>query len=232
MLSSEPGRLERTAALDLLDEILLTGCSSEEYSELVAAVQSQFSQIGPRDAPWLSSVLDLLLLSSSPDPSERLAVVSEAFGLVQSWTDRIEDTDIVLLSRVFNDAGLELPVRTGPPTDDPDSRQPIRTFRKVGIYSLLEPAARTAQRWIKEMWPGTDVPLAHDHVNRRPLEALVRSADVMLVQTSRATHAATNAIRDAAPDSSRIVLVNGRGATALLRGLIQWSEGGDQEPLS
>jgi hypothetical protein len=47
----------------------------------------------------------------------------------------------------------------------------------------------------------------------------------MVVQTSHAKHAATLAIAAATVDPSRLVLVHGRGATALLRGLIEWSAG-------
>jgi hypothetical protein len=145
-------------------------------------------------------------------------------ALVYAWGDRVETTDEVLLSKVFEAAGLELSVRAAPLSDNEVDSHVIRRFRKVGIYSLLESAAQAAAGWIKQMWPGTEVTLSHDHVNSQALEALVRSSDVMLVQTSRATHAATGAIAAAAVDKTIVVLVAGRGATSLLRGILEWSE--------
>lgn len=224
MLGSEPGRVERQASLTLLDEILTTGCDAREYSEILNALAGQLRLIGPRDAGWLAASIDLLLLSAVADPAARTAFVSESFSAAFVWASRVDSTDTLLLSNAFADAGFEYPsVETQGESDE--TGQQIRTFRKVGIYSLLEPAALTAARWIKDRWPGVQVTLSHDHVNSRSLEAVVRGSDVVLVQTSRAKHAATNAIRDAARDDESVVLVHGRGATALLRALLRWTSG-------
>jgi hypothetical protein len=61
---------------------------------------------------------------------------------------------------------------------------------------------------------------------------MVRGADVLLMQVSRATHAATNAIRAALDDPSRLVYVNGRGASAIFRGLIGWMDEPDDNDSS
>jgi len=50
----------------------------------------------------------------------------------------------------------------------------------------------------------------------------VRGSDVILVQTSHARHAATMAI-ERSVESSRLVRVNGRGATSLFRALLEWA---------
>jgi hypothetical protein len=73
-----------------------------------------------------------------------------------------------------------------------------------------------------QRWPNVEVRTSFGEVNSASLSALARGADVMVVQTSHAKHAATLAITAATVDSSRLVLVHGRGATALLRGLIEW----------
>lgn len=230
MLSSEPGRIERQAALLLLDEVFAAGCSSAEYSEVLDAISRQLHEIGPRDAAWLAQCLDLILLSASPKPATKAAVLSTSFALVQSWGDRVDRTEEVLLKHVFHDAGMEIPDRSGRPDEEPSNGGPTKSFRSVGIYSLLEPAARIAARWITETWPGVQVKLSHDHVNSRALESIVQSSDVMLVQTSRAKHAATHAIETASTSPSTVVLVHGRGATSLLRALLLWSRSGFAQP--
>lgn len=223
MLGSEPGKVERHASLTLLDEILTTGCDTTEYAELLGALGGQLRLIGPRDVGWLAASIDLLLLSAAVDPAARSAMFAECFATAVGWATRVDPTDALLLSVAFSDAGFEYPLSEG---GDDEAGHPTKSFRKVGIYSLLEPAAITASRWIRERWPGVQVTLSHDHVNSRPLEAMVRGSDVVLVQTSRAKHAATKAIRDAARDDESVVLVHGRGATALLRALLQWTSGG------
>jgi len=61
-------------------------------------------------------------------------------------------------------------------------------------------------------------------VNSTSLASLVKGVDVMLVQTSHAKHSATAAINMAVIDPWRLVLVHGRGATALMRALLEWIE--------
>jgi hypothetical protein len=61
-------------------------------------------------------------------------------------------------------------------------------------------------------------------VNSAALASLVKGVDVMLVQTSHAKHSATIAINMAIVDPRRLVLVHGRGASALMRALLEWIE--------
>lgn len=224
LLTSAAGRVEREAVLVLLDELLVSGCSSTEYQNLISAIGSQFSQLGPRNAAWLASALDLLLLSAATEPDARDLLVSNALVLAQSWTGLLETTDARLLAKVLKVGGHETSFLTTDTDDKSTRRTSQKSFRRVGIYSLLEPAARRASDWIKELWPSVDVTLSHDHVNSSRLEAMVRGVDVLLIQTSRATHAATSAIGDATAQNTEVIYVNGRGATSIVRGLIEWVE--------
>ena len=58
--------------------------------------------------------------------------------------------------------------------------------------------------------------------NNSELDGLARSSDVVLMHTSHAKHSATNAI-ERSVETSRLVRVNGRGATSLFRALLGWS---------
>ena len=220
MLSSEPGKTERQAALSLLDEVLAVGCSSEEYREIVSAITRELAIIGPRDGQWLAQVIDLLLLSACPDPAERTAVIARAAGVAQSWTDRIDPHDAILLGLLFRGAGVDFTL----PDQEEAQRQDAPPFKSVGVYSLMESAIRVVTSWIEERWPGVRVRSSSGAVNSESLASLVKGVDVMLVQTSHAKHAATGAINTAVVDPSRLVLVHGRGASSLMRALLDWAE--------
>ena len=225
MLASDPGRAEHRAALDLLSEILLTGCTTKEYRTVVAAVRDQLGQLGPREVDWLTGILDVHWFSAVPDVRSREALFAEALALAVSWSGRIEDTEAIVLSKVFSDAGLDF----DPPLTDEAGMETARrtkTFKRVGIYSLSESAAQNAARWIRNQWPDIDVRLSHAHSNNPELNGIVRSSDVVLIQTSHAKHAATSAI-ERAVETSRLVHVNGRGATSLFRGLLGWVASAD-----
>jgi hypothetical protein len=223
LLSSEPGRIERQASLPLLDEVLSVGCSSQEYRELIDAVSRQLQVLGPRDASWLAQCLDLFLLFTSQDVAGRDALFSRAAGLARSWSERLDPTDVALLRYIFGDAGLDFAVSPVDEVRDGDATA-TPPFSTVGIYSLLEGATRVVSKWIRDLWPNVEIRTSSGHVNSATLSALVRASDVMLVQTSRAKHAATQAIDAANSDPNRLVLVHGRGATALLRALLAWCQ--------
>ena len=225
MLGSDPGRAERGAALDLLSEILLTGCTTEEYRTALNAVRDQLDKLGPREVDWLTEILDVHWFNAAPDIRSREELFAEALALAASWFDRIEDTEAIVLRQLFKDAGLNFdPPRAGH-TDDPTPSR-VRTFKRVGIYSLSESAAQNAARWIRDQWSNVEVRLSHAHSNSPDLDGFVRSSDVVLMQTSHAKHAATNAIQRAV-ERSRLVRVNGRGATSLFRGLLEWATSAD-----
>jgi hypothetical protein len=223
LLSSEPGRTERQVSLTLLEEILLVGCTSREYVDLIDTVSRQLSLLGARDAAWLAQCLDVFLLFSSPDLPRRSALLSDAAGTATAWIDRLEPSDSAVLHYVFADAGLTF--ATTLTSDTAQAKLAAQNLRSIGIYSLLEGAARVASSRIRELFPNVEVRMSSGHVNSDSLAALVHSADVMLVQTSHAKHAATRAINAATADPTKLVLVHGRGATALVRALLAWAHG-------
>lgn len=220
LLGSDPGRLERQAALVVLEEILAAGASRDGYVELIDAVQGQLGVLGPRDAAWLAQCLGLFLVFGAPDSARRSALFADALGVATSWASRTEAADLTVLELLFAEAGLKL-ARPASREADVDAPQ-ARSFGSVGIYSLLESAARVAAGWIRKLFPDVNVRLSSEHVNSASLMGFARGSDVLLVQTSHAKHAATQAI-EAAADPTRVVLVHGRGASALVRALLSWA---------
>ena len=225
LLSSEPGRTERQVSLTLLEQALLVGCAVQEYIELIEAVARQLRVLGSRDVSWLAECLDLFMLFSSPDVGRRNALFADASGIATAWLERLESSDIAVLQQVFGDAGISFGVGATASTSQSVAIHPTYDVRSVGIYSLLESASRVAAIRIRAMFPTLHVETSSGHVNSGALGALVRGADVMLVQTSHAKHAATHAINAATVDPSKVVLVNGRGATALVREFLAWIHG-------
>ena len=222
MLSSEPGKTERQAALSLLDEVLAVGCTLQEYREILSAITRELSIIGPRDGQWLAQMIDLLLMSACPDPAERTTVIARAAGVAQSWTDLIDRHDAILLGLLFRGTGTDFTL----PDPETAKGQDAPPFKSVGVYSLMESAIRVVTSWIRERWPDVVVRSSSGTGNSDSLAAMVKGVDVMLVQTSHAKHAATGAINMAVVDPSRLVLVHGRGASSLMRALLDWAEGG------
>jgi hypothetical protein len=94
----------------------------------------------------------------------------------------------------------------------------------VAIYSLTETAARRAGDFITSSAPGTTVELSADRVGTAALRHLARNADIFVVVTGSAKHAATEFIDANRPknDASRVTLrPKGRGAASILRALFE-----------
>jgi hypothetical protein len=219
VLSSGAGKVERALALDIMDAAFECGCTPEEYRHLLEAVGSHFEEVGPRSISFVADAVSLVLDASAQDRSARERFVARGFAAASRALDRLDPEDALVLRQVFRAVGSAMPEAPGTaetltPRD--------HSIRVVGIYSLEESAARRAAGWIAEIVDGVDVRLSHDHVNSDRLASTVRSSQVMLVQTSKATHAATNAISAAALGHTPIVHVNGRGASALLREFVRW----------
>jgi hypothetical protein len=221
MLSSDPGRSERQAALSLFDEVLAVGCTVQEYRELLGAIVRELSVIGPRDCQWLAQALDLVIVSACQDPDERTNLLSRAVGVAKSWTDRLDERDALVLGLVFRDAGTEVSFSSSDAAPKVQDAAPVNS---VGVYSLMESAIRVFAKWIGERWPEIRLRSSSGEVNSASLASLVKGVDVMLVQTSHAKHSATAAINMAIVDPQRLVLVHGRGATSLMRALLEWVE--------
>lgn len=220
MLDADGGRSERRAALRLAEEILRAGCSKDEFAEVAVSLHRALSGLGSREADWLIEALDILLFSTVPDEQPQRSFIAAAHGAAVMWIDRLSAVQAILLMKLFTAAGLDFPMPSVNLTTG-DSRRRRTPFRRVGIYSLAESAAQRASQWIKEQWPGVNVTLAHDHVNSDQLEAMARNCDVVAVQTSHAKHAAAAAIEAAADSSDKLLRVNGRGATSLLRAILE-----------
>jgi hypothetical protein len=89
--------------------------------------------------------------------------------------------------------------------------------QRVVIYSLMESAARRVAETLRRLVPSIDIETTAEHGGTDRLADLSRNADVFVVVTAAAKHAATDFI--AAHRTGRVVLVNSKGASALLREL-------------
>lgn len=219
VLASGAGSVERAVALDIMDRTFECGCTASEYKRLLDAVGEHFTEIGPRSIGFVADAISLVLDASVLDAGARDTLLARGFAAVLRSLERLDPTELLVLQHVFLAAGVPVePFSEGEEALPPRARSP----RVVGIYSLEESAARRAASWISEMVTDVDVRLSHEHVNSDRLVSTVRSAEVMLVHTSKATHAATDAIATAALGYTPVVRVSGRGASALFREFVRW----------
>jgi hypothetical protein len=90
--------------------------------------------------------------------------------------------------------------------------------KTVALYTLTDTSARQAKQALENLVPEIQVELSNDHVCTARLQTLARNADLFVVATASAKHAATDCImryRGGAP----LTYAAGRGFSSFLRAI-------------
>lgn len=218
---------------DVAQPVLSVGCSSAEYEELMSALVRAVGQSGSNTAETLADLVELVYSENCPHDTSRQLLVGAIQSKVAGWQELLDEPIWLAIDAVLGLGGLTLPDRSEQPLSDEAgllSRDPVLTGRLL-IYSLLVPAARRARDWILERYPEVSVELSEAHDNSPQLVTQVRAADMVLIHTSHAKHAATDAIQAAAARGDKLVLVHGRGASALFQAFLRRLEASALVPI-
>ena len=124
---------------------------------------------------------------------------------------------------VAAELGIEVPADFRAVTLNGAGKDPAADFRyledkMVVLYSLTESAVTRASQILKRLVPLIDVRTNSEHDGSTQLGQLSANADIFVVVTAAAKHAATICIADHRRDRPT-VLVNSRGSSAILRAL-------------
>ena len=130
--------------------------------------------------------------------------------------------DIEGLRLVAEELAISLPDDFEVQQSDSDPAAPYRHLQDsvVVLYSLTESATTRAAQTLRRLLPGVDVRTTSDHDGSSQLAALSANADVFVMVSASAKHAATNFIKDHRAGLP-IIQVNSRGSSAILRELAE-----------
>jgi hypothetical protein len=217
----------RAAAMTMIDCLLGAGPAPSEYGDLIDCVRELVpASTGPGGAPWLLELIENLLWYDTPDRASRDALCHFALDALRPILPRLSP-------------GLRLSARTNAdlvgwtwPESSPISS--IATSKGVAdqlagktiaIYSLVERAAEQARTLLLTLAPASRVETLADRTNSVRLTRLARTADLFVMVTWAATHAATDAIRAARPKNSPLLMPIGKGASSIIDAIEHWAEG-------
>src|SRR5207247_8371374 len=101
--------------------------------------------------------------------------------------------------------------------DQPQSHWGALDGKRVAMYSLQESALRRATSVVVELCPRARVNAFHDHVGgSAALRTASATADVFVLATASAKHAATKFIEEHRPKSRPTLYARGQGSASLL----------------
>ncbi|MFI8775098.1 protein DpdD [Gordonia sp. NPDC062954] len=168
-------------------------------------------------------------LTSVPAPGSTDAVLGlfyKAIAAIRPYRTALDGADLEALDLVASELGIEIPSEFhAVEADDTtiDAAAPYRYLagKTVVLHSLTESAITRASQVLRRLVPSIDVKTNSEHDGSTQLAQMSANADVFVVVTASAKHAATTFIA-AYRKNSPTVLVNSRGSSAILRALAEF----------
>jgi hypothetical protein len=227
LIEEELGVVDVQVLVDVVGTLLEAGISPERCRQIAEDFTGLWARIdAPAQLDNAIDMFDTLLTFGSPDPSALDSLLSLLLAAFQRWRRRVRPDQWALLEDLAGEVGAEEAVRAlrPPMEDDGESvtapRRDILAGKTVAIYTLTEPAGVRAREFLLRSFDDVDVEVSHDHVASDRLRALARAADVFVVATRSAKHAATTFIEAERPAERPIHFAAGKGSASLIRAVL------------
>jgi len=221
---------------DLTMALLGYGVSSKQYGAIADRAVAMWNQFAaPTKVDWAIDLLNTLVEYSCPLPDKRseFAIAVAAKLGERLISRRISPDQWGIFGLLIQDLGLEdlIPDLLGEQAIglQKDSNETSLFHKLQGksilIYTLMEPVAQRAKKFLESVCDRITVHLSHDKGGNDRLEQWVKQDDLVVVVTASAKHAATGFIEQKRPKGMTLpLLVNSKGISSLLREIVRYLE--------
>jgi hypothetical protein len=227
-VGSHGGEDDLSAFHELAQAILSLGAGGSQYERLVdAAGLLATGASSYQGVTWGLDLLDLLVVYPCPREELRLRFLMEVTGLFRKYWLRLDQSQWVVLRTLCEELG-EREILEGLLTGATSSEPAFSTGgdvlaalsgKTVAVYTLTERAGRRMQEILQHRAPGVTVAVSHEKVGSESLRQLARRADIFIVATASAKHAATGFINAHRPNLLPTLRPSGKGTASMLRAL-------------
>ncbi|TWT52270.1 protein DpdD [Allorhodopirellula solitaria] len=217
------------AAVEQLSEAVLTTAPCHEAGNNDFAFAAEITVhlwdtiAAPRHFDWVLSMLDLLIDTGGQQHTSLTPILATIAESSRLWTRRISDDQWSLLELLATDldltemvAGLRPEPEEATENDPPDIRG-LLIGKSIAVYSLTERIARRFGQLAEKAFDGIKIHYVHDKSLTDRMKSLAQSADIFIVNTWDAKHAATNGIKDNRSSSAYTLEPDGKSASSLMR---------------
>ena len=220
---AESGTAGLEALGDLAGVLLATGLGVDDYSAVIGRCETVFIQVSapPRLASWVLDLVRTVLNEPAPSDASRDEAVRNLVALLLQDAQRsrpliAREVWIELAEMLETADGLKdaLPaVRGASLAGNEDDDFGALSGKTVLLYTLVEAAGERARLYLES---ATDVRVLVDssHVGGSRLKEIAARADLVVVASRAAKHAAFETIRPAAGD--RLAYARGKGWSSLV----------------
>ncbi len=225
-ITDELNRGELLTMNELISSILIDGVSKERYQEITNGIIGLL--IYYHSPHTLNCLIDLIDIILQFPIYEKNGIINL---LVQTKTvlDQVGTISSISEQRqLFNSfcEYLEIPeLKYDKDATTDQGQQSVWTYyknKKVGIYTLVEGAAKRAETFLQDLNLNLEIRLNHDHVGTNALKEMAREVEVLVIVTGSAKHAATNYIKQHRGDKAVLYPV-GKGSSSILSSLKEYA---------
>lgn len=201
----------------LLGVTLRGAPNADHYGHLLREISSESDRwVAPERASTVLDIVDSLVLSACPDEAARQQLGYRLLTPLSRHAERLDPADLAFARVLDGELGLELPWQTEQGDELSESEAWHSANVSVLLYSLDEKVLGRVTEQLRSIAPNARVTASSDHVGSPRLRQWVQSADLVVLITRCAKHAATGFI-SAHTSSEKIAYVDGSGSASLLR---------------
>jgi len=218
LLAERFGPADLTAICALLQIYVRSGPALDSYASLLRDIRDFAQQwVSVQKAVHTIDIADVVACGPSGD--SRDSFVSALLGPLNAQKSRLSASLRGLAELVSTELGLGLDWAVPDPTvanveaDSPS----LALAPKVLLYSLDTGTLARTQCAIKQLWPHAAVDISADKVGSASLKQHARNADIVVLATRRAAHAATGFITSNVDTTSLVGYADGSGSASMLR---------------
>jgi hypothetical protein len=228
LMDAAPGRLFFSTLASLCDFTLQIGVGEHAYASLLrdclSAVEGNASA---GDFDSLLEFLDVLVTHAAPETALRSALAGAIAGIFVRFKRRADPFQLVLLSQMLTEASCEVPASLSSPGNEPRTQQAMAALsgRAIALYSLKESVLHRVTLVLESTVPESRITTFHDKAGgSKALRAAARNADIFVIATAAAAHAATGFIEAERPVGATILRPAGQGSASMLRALREFAD--------
>lgn len=227
-LDNKIGADDLIALNDLAAGLLEIGVTKEEYSELLNGISEAWARVeSPRYFDWALDSLDLLAAYPVLCRVSLTEYYCKVINSFSRWLRRVEGGHWALLRCLSEDLGqAEAFSGVHPDTEDAvgetEERETVFQDKTIAIYTLTESVGKRIRIVLERMLRNSRIEISSDRVGSVRLRNLARTADVFIVATRSAKHAATEFIKTHRPKSLPTLYPRGKGSASMLMALSEY----------
>ena len=218
-----------TLFLDLLAGQLAHGVGAVAYRDIMSEVESYWQMGGAANLRALLDLLDALLEFASPDKECREKVARLAFTRVGEWINgRRVGGDQAQYARRLAEEYHQTDLLPAEPPDvageaiSENVPWDVLNGKSVGLYTLMDSVGNRIRSLLRHFCPGCEVLVNSEKVGGSQLKNLAEGADVFIMVTGCAKHAATEFIEKHRNPQKPLLRPSGRGSSSVLTALAEY----------